>query len=149
MSGRSSGGALPVVLSLAQFVSFGTTAVLAGLLMAAQTWVGNILEPRMIGRQLNLSPFVVLVALSVRSALWGLPGAILAIPTTSMLAIICAAFEPTRFVAVLLAGQPSTDAKVAPHPEAGGRAGCFRPQPVRAGSRSVALARCGPAVRCG
>jgi predicted PurR-regulated permease PerM len=81
--------------------------------MAAQTWVGNILEPRMIGRQLNLSPFVVLVALSVWSALGGLPGAILAIPMTSMLAIICAAFGPTRFVAVLLAGQPSTDAKVA------------------------------------
>ena len=107
------GVALPVVLSLAQFGSFGTTAVLAGLLMAAQTWVGNILEPRMIGRQLNLSPFVVLVALSVWSALWGLPGAILAIPMTSMLVIICAAFGPTRFVAVLLAGQPSTDAKVA------------------------------------
>jgi hypothetical protein len=32
---------------------------------------------------------------------------------TSMLVIICAAFGPTRFVAVLLAGQPSTDAKVA------------------------------------
>jgi hypothetical protein len=85
------GVALPVVLSLAQFGSFGTTAVLAGLLMAAQTWVGNILEPRMIGRQLNLSPFVVLVALSVWSALWGLPGAILAIPMTSMLVIICGA----------------------------------------------------------
>ena len=107
------GVALPVVLSLAQFGSPGTTAVLAGLLMAAQTWVGNILEPRMIGRQLNLSPFVVLVALSVWSALWGLPGAILAIPMTSMLVIICAAFGPTRFVAVLLAGQPPTDAKIA------------------------------------
>jgi predicted PurR-regulated permease PerM len=53
---------------------------------------------------------VVLVALSVWSALWGLPGAILAIPMTSMLVIICAAFGPTRFVAVLLAGQPATKA---------------------------------------
>jgi predicted PurR-regulated permease PerM len=78
--------------------------------MAAQAWVGNILEPRMIGRQLNLSPFVVLVALSVWSALWGLPGAILAIPMTSMLVIICAAFAPTRFVAVLLGGQPADQA---------------------------------------
>jgi predicted PurR-regulated permease PerM len=98
------GVALPVVLSLAQFGSFGTTAALAALLMTAQAWVGNILEPRMIGRQLNLSPFVVLLALSVWSSLWGLPGAILAIPMTSMLVIICAAFGPTRFVAVLLAG---------------------------------------------
>jgi predicted PurR-regulated permease PerM len=57
----------------------------------------------MIGRQLNLSPFVVLVALSLWSTLWGLPGAILAIPMTSMLAIILAAFPGTRFIAVLLA----------------------------------------------
>ena len=99
------GVVLPVVLSLAQFGSVGTTAVLGGLLIAAQTYVGNILEPRVIGRQLNLSPFAVLVALSVWSALWGLPGAILAIPLTSMIAIVCGAFPATRFVAVLLADQ--------------------------------------------
>ena len=57
----------------------------------------------MFSRQLNLSPFVVVVALSLWSALWGLPGAILAIPITSMLAIIFAAFPTTRFLAVLLA----------------------------------------------
>ena len=55
----------------------------------------------------------VLVALSVWSALWGLPGAILAIPMTSMLVIICAAFGPTRFVAVLLAGQPAAEGQEA------------------------------------
>ena len=99
------GVALPILLSLAQFGSLGTTALLGGLLIAAQTYVGNILEPRIIGRQLNLSPFVVLVALSVWSALWGLPGAILAIPLTSMLTIICGSFPETRFVAVLLAGE--------------------------------------------
>jgi predicted PurR-regulated permease PerM len=104
------GVALPVVLSLAQFGSAATTAVLGVLLIAAQAYVGNILEPRVIGKQLNLSPFVVLVALSVWSALWGLPGAILAIPMTSMLVIICAAFGPTRFVAVLLAERPAARA---------------------------------------
>lgn len=93
----------PVVLSLAQVGSPVFTLVLAALLTGAQTYVGNILEPRMIGRQLNLSPFVVLVALSLWSTLWGLPGAILAIPMTSMLAIILAAFPGTRFIAVLLA----------------------------------------------
>jgi len=97
------GVALPVILSVAQFGSPGTTAVLGTLLIAAQTYVGNILEPRMIGRQLNLSPFVILVALSVWSSVWGLAGAILAIPMTSVLAIICGSFASTRFVAVLLA----------------------------------------------
>ncbi|MCB1498134.1 MAG: AI-2E family transporter [Bauldia sp.] len=93
---------LPVGLSLAQFGSISTTLVLAGLLIVPQVYVGNFLEPRMLSKQLNLSPFVVLVALAVWSALWGLPGAILAIPMTSMLAIIFGAFPATRFIAVLL-----------------------------------------------
>jgi AI-2 transport protein TqsA len=103
------GVTLPVILSLAQFGSLGTTAVLGALLIAAQTYVGNILEPRLIGRQLNLSPLVVLVALSVWTAIWGLPGAILAIPLTAMIAIVCDAFAPTRFVAALLADQVEPD----------------------------------------
>jgi predicted PurR-regulated permease PerM len=103
------GVALPVILSLAQFGSLGTTAVLGALLIAAQTYVGNILEPRLIGRQLNLSPLVVLMALSVWTAIWGLPGAILAIPLTAMIAIVCDAFGPTRFVAALLADQVEPD----------------------------------------
>ncbi len=94
---------LPVILSLAQFGSLTTTLILAALLTTAQIYVGNVLEPKMFARQLNLSPFVVLVALSLWSALWGLPGAILAIPLTSMMAIIFAAFPATRFIAVLLA----------------------------------------------
>lgn len=93
----------PVVLSLAQFGSLSTTLLLATLLTSAQVYVGNILEPRMIGRQLNLSPFIVLVALSLWASLWGIPGAILAIPMTSMITIICAAFPSTRFIAILLA----------------------------------------------
>lgn len=100
------GVALPVILSLAQFGSVGTTAALGGMLAAAQAYVGNILEPRMVGRQLNLSPFVVLVALSVWSSIWGLPGAILAVPMTSMLVIVCGAFPSTRFIAVLLSAEP-------------------------------------------
>ena len=97
---------LPVILSLAQFASLSTTLVIAVLLTAAQTYVGNVLEPRMIGRELNLSPFVVLVALSLWTAIWGLPGAILAIPMTSMIAIILASFPQTRFAAILLAERP-------------------------------------------
>lgn len=92
----------PVALSLAQSGSLWLTVGLGACLMAAQMVVGNWLEPRMIGRQLNLSPFVVLVALSVWSALWGVPGAILAVPMTAMIAIVLNAFPATRFVSVLL-----------------------------------------------
>ncbi|MCP2041527.1 putative PurR-regulated permease PerM [Neisseria sp. HSC-16F19] len=96
------GVVFPVVLSLAQFGSLATTLWLTAWLTAAQFSVGNILEPKMIGKQVNLSPFVVLVALSVWSSLWGIAGAILAIPLTSVIAIVCAVSPTSRPLAVLL-----------------------------------------------
>lgn len=103
------GVAFPVVLSLAQFASLPFTLGLTALLVAAQVMLGNVVEPRYIGRRLNQSPLVVLIALSVWTAMWGVPGAILAIPMTSILAIILAGFEPTRFIAVLLAERVEQD----------------------------------------
>ncbi|MFC3526894.1 AI-2E family transporter [Paracoccus mangrovi] len=93
----------PVVLSMAQFGSIQKTLVIALLLTGAQMWVGNALEPRMVGRRVNMSPFVVLVALAVWSAVWGVAGAILAIPLTSIIAIVMGSFVSTRPFAVLLA----------------------------------------------
>lgn len=93
----------PILLSLAQFGSLTVTLILTALLLLAQLVSDNVLEPKLFSRQLNLSPFVIIAALSFWTALWGLPGAILAIPVTSMIAIVCAAFPATRFVAMLLA----------------------------------------------
>ncbi|MDF3416640.1 AI-2E family transporter [Sulfitobacter sp. M57] len=92
----------PVALSMAQFGSVQTSLAIAVLLMAVQAWMGNSLEPRLIGRKVNMSPFVVLVALSLWTSLWGIPGAILAIPLTSIIAIIMGNFASTRPFAVLL-----------------------------------------------
>lgn len=93
----------PVVLALAQFGSLHMMLLVLILLTAAQMYVGNVLEPKMVGKQVNLSPFVVLVALSLWTSLWGVAGAVLAIPLTSIITIILAAFAPTRPLAVLLA----------------------------------------------
>ncbi|MCB1883075.1 MAG: AI-2E family transporter [Geminicoccaceae bacterium] len=92
----------PVLLSLAQFGSLGLTFLSLVLLTAAQVYVGNVLEPRLMSRAFNLSPFVVVLALAVWSALWGLPGAILAVPMTSILLIVLAEVEATRPIAIML-----------------------------------------------
>ncbi len=93
----------PVLLTLVQFASVPITLAVLVLLTSAQMWVGNYLEPRMIGRTVNMSPFVVVAALAFWTTFWGVPGAILAVPLTSMLAIILAAFDQTRPLAIMLA----------------------------------------------
>ncbi|MDQ8937160.1 AI-2E family transporter [Acinetobacter rudis] len=97
----------PVVLSLVQFASLQLSLFLTVLLTMAQFFVGNWLEPKMIGRQINLSPFVILVSLSLWSSLWGIAGAILAVPLTSVLVIVLSAFPSTRGWAILFMDDPT------------------------------------------
>jgi predicted PurR-regulated permease PerM len=96
------GVVLPVLLSLAQFGSLWVTTIVLLSLMAAQVFVGAYLEPRMMGRAFNLSPFAVLLSLAFWGALWGLPGALLAVPLTASLVLVLAEINITRPVAVML-----------------------------------------------
>ena len=63
---------------------------------------GNLLDPYLMGSSLNMSPFVILVSLTVWSALWGIPGAFLAVPITACIMMILAEFSGSRPIAVLL-----------------------------------------------
>lgn len=92
----------PVLLSLAQFGSLSMAGVVMVTLTAAQMFVAFYLEPRMMGRAFNLSPFVVLLALAFWSTLWGLPGSLLAVPLTVSLVLVLAELKTTRPIAVLL-----------------------------------------------
>jgi predicted PurR-regulated permease PerM len=79
----------------------GVTAVAIALTVSPKLafWVGvyflvlhqleaNILVPKIMERRVGVSPVAVMVALLVGGALWGLVGAILAIPTAAILSII-------------------------------------------------------------
>ena len=54
----------------------------------------NILVPKIMERRVGVSPVAVMVALLVGGALWGLVGAILAIPTTAILSVVLEEFAP-------------------------------------------------------
>jgi len=100
--GSMMGVGVVVIYTIAQFGALRPTLVSLVLLSTAQVYVGNFLEPRVMARSLNLSPFVVLAALVVWSSIWGLPGAIIAVPMTSIVMIILAEFEKTRAIPILL-----------------------------------------------
>lgn len=80
--------------------------VLALLLPGSvQLLVGNVIEPRMQGQSLDLHIITVLVTLLYWTKLWGIPGAILAVPMTVVVKMVLARFETTRPVAEILAGR--------------------------------------------
>lgn len=70
--------------------------------MAIQILIGNILEPKIMGKSLNISSLVVILSLTFWGALWGVTGMILSVPITVVMIILCAEFPQTRFVAIML-----------------------------------------------
>ena len=92
----------PSLLALVQFETIGPFLTVSLALTATQFIVGNIVEPRMMGSKLNLSPLVVILALVLWGMLWGVVGMILSIPIAVMAMIICGHFEPTRPIAIML-----------------------------------------------
>lgn len=92
----------PALFGLVQFDTLWQGFVLLGVLYAIQFVVGNIVTPRMQGDSLNIDPVVVLLALALWGALWGLPGMFLSTPLAVMAMIILAEFEGSRWIAILM-----------------------------------------------
>jgi len=102
--GAISAISLPVILSLVQPAGGGAqTALLTlALLVGVEQAMSSAIEPRLIGKSLNLSPLVILLSLGVWGSLWGFAGMLLAVPITVTIMIILTQFESTRPIAILL-----------------------------------------------
>ena len=93
---------LPSIFAVFQFGSFLPFIWIFAGVEAIQVLVGNYIEPRVMGKTLNLSPLVVILALSFWGAIWGILGMLLSVPITSIMVIIMAQFPNTRNIAILL-----------------------------------------------
>ena len=92
---------LPIVLSLVQLGPW-QALVIAVLLIGIQQAIGAILEPRMAGRRLGVSPLLILLSLAFWGVLWGIVGMILAVPMLVILKIILDTVRETRPIATLM-----------------------------------------------
>jgi len=94
----------PAVLALIQFDTFTQFFIVLASVGAIQVVVGNFLEPKLMGNTLNVSPFVVMMSLTLWGSIWGIAGMFLSVPITVMLLIVFAHFNKTRYIAILLSG---------------------------------------------
>ena len=100
--GSAVGIAVPSVIALLQTGDWGLAAVILGVLLATHTLIGNVLEPRLMGRSLNLSPLLMIVALASWGSIWGVAGMLLSVPLMVMAMITLAQFPKTRPIAVFM-----------------------------------------------
>ena len=62
----------PSLLTLIQFPTLGPFVVTISVLTAVQFCIGSLIEPRLMGNRLNLSPIVILLSLGLWGSVWGL-----------------------------------------------------------------------------
>ncbi|MCU0858514.1 MAG: AI-2E family transporter [Pontiellaceae bacterium] len=93
----------PVLLAFIQFYPniWFAVGILIALLIVHQT-IGCLIEPKVVGDRLNLSPMVILIFLVFWGWLWGIAGTLLAVPIAAAIKIVCENIEPLKPVGVLM-----------------------------------------------
>ena len=101
-------GSLPVLYAMVT-KDPGTVAIIAGGLFVLEQILGNVVDPLVQGRQVSVSPVVVLVGLLVWGWVWGITGTLLATPMTIVVLVVCAHIPATRTFALMLSDMDDMD----------------------------------------
>jgi len=94
--------AMPSIIALIQFNDLTTFFIIACMLSGIQITLGSIIDPRMLGDSLNISPIMIIFSLAAWGMIWGIPGMFLSVPILAMVVITLGQFPKTRPIAILL-----------------------------------------------
>lgn len=82
-----------VAMSLFALIQFwpqpGPIILVIAIIIVVNIVLGNILDPKIIGERVGISPLVILFSLVVWGWIWGFTGMIVAVPMTVIIKIIC------------------------------------------------------------
>ena len=93
---------LPTIVALVQFGTWQDALFVLLALNLIQFAIGSYLEPRVAGKAVALSPFLVLLSVFLWTFLWGIPGAFIGVPIAIALVTVCAHYPAAAWVADLL-----------------------------------------------
>lgn len=93
---------LPAILAIIQFGDLLQFVYVFGTLEVIQIILGNFIQPKLMGKSMNISALTVLIALAFWGSLWGVGGMILAAPLASVVIIILYQFPATKAISILL-----------------------------------------------
>jgi len=94
--------AFPVFIAVFQFETIWPAVWILIILVLIQQIMGAFLEPRLMGKGLDLSPLVILFFLFFWGWLWGIPGMILAVPIAAIVKIVTSNIPELEFIAVFM-----------------------------------------------
>jgi len=95
----------PVLITFLKYGFCLRLVLVAAGLMLMQFAMGNVLEPQVMGKSMNLSPIIILLSLVFWGWLWGLVGMFLAVPITAVIKIVFESIPGLRPVAAAMSGE--------------------------------------------
>lgn len=99
--------AVPAVLLALVQLGAGTAAAVAVFYLTVNMLVGNILEPRLLGRGVGLSTLVVFLSLVFWGWIFGPVGMLLSVPLTMVVKFATESNDDTRWIATLMSPAPT------------------------------------------
>jgi AI-2 transport protein TqsA len=97
-------GVPPTVLAL--FVAGWPNALLvAGGYLLINNFLGNFIEPMLVGRRFGISTLVVVLAVMFWGWVWGPLGMLLAVPLTMLIKVMLDSSEEFRWIAVAISAE--------------------------------------------
>ncbi len=97
----------PAIFAFIQFDDPKMILVTLATVGGVQLLMGNYIDPLVQGKYLKLSPVVVLFAVTFWGFIWGIAGALIAVPLTVLLALVLNEFPATRFIGSLITAAKS------------------------------------------
>lgn len=96
---------LPLPIALVQYETMLPVALILIIPGFIQVLLGNFVEPKLLGKGLDLHPITILLSLMFWGLIWGISGMFLAVPITAVLKIILEKIPLTRGISEMLAGR--------------------------------------------
>jgi len=104
-------GIAATAFSVIQFWPEPGPIVATGLIMlCVNLSIGSVIEPKIMGDRLGLSPLVILISLLIWGWLWGFVGLILAVPMMAIIKIVCENVPMLEPISILLGSRRAVKA---------------------------------------